>query len=155
MSLPDILASAIPVAAAGMSSSLVTPQSIAGWYGALAKPAFTPPNGLFAPVWIALYVAMAYAVWRVMALPARTPGRRAALAWFFIQLALNAAWPWAFFGARSPAAGAATILALLASLLVTIHLFRQVDRVAALLLAPCAAWVGYATYLTFGVWRLN
>jgi tryptophan-rich sensory protein len=33
--------------------------------------------------------------------------------------------------------------------------FRPIDRVAAWLLVPYAAWVAVATLLNFALWRLN
>lgn len=153
--LGQALAAALPVAATAMSAALATRSRVATWYTALEKPSFTPPNGVFAPVWTVLFAMMGYAVWRIIKLPRSVPERKSALAWFYIQLVLNAGWSWAFFGLTSPAAGAGTIVALLAALLATINLFWRIDRVAAALLVPYAFWVGYATYLTFGVWRLN
>jgi tryptophan-rich sensory protein len=38
----------------GLTASLFTEPNIAGWYAALAKPSFNPPNWIFAPVWTAL-----------------------------------------------------------------------------------------------------
>jgi tryptophan-rich sensory protein len=40
-------------------------------------------------------------------------------------------------------------------LLLTIVLFRQLDHVAAWLLAPYALWVAFATVLNATLWRLN
>jgi tryptophan-rich sensory protein len=40
---------------------MLTRPSIGTWYAALAKPVWTPPNWLFAPVWTTLYVLMAVA----------------------------------------------------------------------------------------------
>jgi tryptophan-rich sensory protein len=47
------------------------------------------------------------------------------------------------------------IVALLLAILVTIRLFWPLDRIAAWLLVPYAAWVGYATALNVAIWRLN
>lgn len=149
------LAVGLPVAAAALSGSVASKANIATWYAGLEKPSFTPPNGVFGPVWTVIDATMAYAAWRIISLPRSTPQRSPALAWFYIQLALNAAWSWAFFGWHSPVAGAGTIVMMLAAILATINLFWRVDRIAGAVLVPYAFWVGYATYLNFGIWRLN
>ena len=149
------LAAVLPVVAAGTLGSIATQPNIPTWYAGLAKPAFTPPNWVFAPAWTLLYLAMAYAVWRVLSLPRSTPGRAGALVAFFVQLALNAAWSWAFFGLRNPLAGLIVIALLIAAIVLTIHRFWNLDRFAALLLTPYLAWVAYASALNFEVWRLN
>ena len=99
------LAAALPVAAAAILGSVATLPNIPTWYASLAKPSFTPPNSVFSPVWTILYALMAYAAWRILSLPWGAPGRAGALMAFFVQLALNAAWSWAFFWMRSPLAG--------------------------------------------------
>jgi tryptophan-rich sensory protein len=144
-----------PVAAAAFLGNLATLPNIPTWYAGLAKPGFTPPNGVFGPVWTVLYALMAYAAWRILSRPKETPGRGAAVAAFFVQLALNAAWSWAFFWLRSPAAGLLVILPLLATIVATIRLFWPLDRLAAALLVPYAAWVAFATALNAAIWRLN
>jgi tryptophan-rich sensory protein len=153
--LQRFLAAVGPVALVAVSASLVTRPNIPDWYAGLAKPAFTPPNWLFPVAWTLLYAMMALAVWRILALPGNHPGRRAAVAAFFAQLALNGLWSFAFFGARSPLAGLAVIVALIAAILATMRLFGRLDRTAALLLAPYLAWVAYATVLNGAIWRLN
>jgi benzodiazapine receptor len=153
--LPARLAAAIlPVVAASLLGGWVTRPKIPTWYAGLAKPAFTPPNAAFAPVWTLLFGLMAYALWRILARPAG-PARARAVAAFFGQLALNVAWSFAFFGLESPGLALAVIAALLAAILATIRLFRPLDRVAAWLLAPYAAWVAYAAAVNLGVLILN
>jgi tryptophan-rich sensory protein len=149
------MAAVLPVALAALLATLATRPNIPTWYAGLAKPGFTPPNWVFGPVWTILYVMMAAAAWRILSLPQARPGRRAALTAFFVQLALNAAWSFAFFAAHSPGTGLAVIGALMAAILWTIRLFWPLDRGAAWLLVPYAAWVAYAAALNASIWRLN
>jgi len=143
-----------PVLLASGLASLATLPNIPTWYASLARPAFTPPNWVFGPVWTILYAMMAAAAWRI---PEKPPGpiRSRALAAFFGQLALNAARSFALFGAHSPFGGLIVIVPLLVMILVTIALFRPLDRLAARLLVPYAAWVAYAAVLNAAIWRLN
>jgi len=60
-----------------------------------------------------------------------------------------------FFGLRQPLGALIIIAALFAAILLTMRAFARVDRAAAWLLAPYAAWVGFAAYLNAGVWWLN
>jgi translocator protein len=144
-----------PVIAASFIGSSVTTPNLAPWYAGLTKPWFNPPDALFGPVWTALYALMAYAAYRIMVRPARTPWRTEALILFFTQLALNTLWSVAFFGMRSPALGVGVIIALFALIGLTMLAFAQVDRVAAWLLAPYLAWTGFAMLLNLELWRLN
>jgi translocator protein len=149
-----ILAVGVVFAAAALGSAATAP-AIKGWYAEIAKPWFTPPNWVFGPAWTTLYALMAYAFWRVLALPANLPGRRDAILAFLAQLALNALWSFAFFAWRSPGAGLAVVLVLWLAIAVTIARFRALDRVAALCLAPYLAWTTFAAALNAGVYALN
>ena len=153
--LSRFLLATVPVALTSVLGSWGTIPNIPTWYQGLAKPPLTPPNWLFGPVWTLLYLMMAYAVWRVLSAPPALPGRGRAIAMFFVQLGLNALWPWAFFAARNPGAGALNLVTLDLAVLATVGLFWRVDRVAALLLIPYLGWVMFATYLNLGIWRLN
>ena len=139
---------------AGWIGSLATAPNIPTWYAGLAKPAFNPPNAVFPVVWTILYVMMAVAAWLVWRAPAGE-SRRLALAAWFVQLALNVLWSFAFFGAQSPLAGLIVIVVLLAAIVVTILAFRRVSGWAALLLAPYLAWVAFATVLNASILSLN
>lgn len=144
---------AVTFAAAGIGGA-ATASSVGAWYPTLAKPAWNPPSWVFGPVWSTLYLLMAVAAWRVWR-HREHPQRRAALAWFFVQLALNALWSVLFFGLRRPDLALIEIVILLATLVATGWKFWGIDRVAALLWAPYVAWVGFATVLNGTIWWLN
>ncbi|MBL8699133.1 MAG: tryptophan-rich sensory protein [Alphaproteobacteria bacterium] len=139
----------------GYLGAQVTTPAIGGWYAGLAKPDFTPPNGVFAPVWTALYVMMAVAAWMVWRADAAPSAIEAAMRAFWIQLALNLAWSWIFFGARDVGWAFFEILLLIAALLVTILRFWKLSPRAGLLLLPYLAWSLFATALTLRIWQLN
>lgn len=133
---------------------LVTTPALRQWYPSLDKPAWTPPDGVFAPVWTALYLSMAIAAWMVWL---RHPSREVALALrlFAVQLVLNVAWSALFFGLRSPAAGLAGIVLLWCAILATSVAFHRVASIAGWILVPYLVWVSFAAALNFAVWRLN
>ena len=132
----------------------VTSTSVGTWYQALEKPPFNPPDWVFAPVWTVLYLMMAVAGWRVWR-AVSSPARRAALLAFGVQLALNLAWSFLFFGFHWIGAALAEIVALLTAIAITTSLFLRVDRPAAVLLVPYLLWVAYATALNAALWLLN
>ena len=131
-----------------------TAQGVGDWYPTLVKPGLTPPNGVFPPVWTALFVLMGIAAWRVWRLP-EGPARRRALLLFAVQLGLNLLWSILFFTLRSPAAALADIALLWLAILATLVSFWRLDRAAGLLLVPYLLWVTFAGYLNVGIVRLN
>ena len=145
----------LPVIAVALAGNIVTMPAVPTWYAGLEKPSFSPPNWLFGPVWTALYAMMAYAAWRILSLPPGIQGRRTALILFFVQLALNSAWSFAFFGFKSPFAALCVILALIAAIVATMMRFFALDRIAGILFLPYLAWVLFATTLNGAIWRLN
>ena len=86
----------------------------------------------------------------------RSPGpKRAALTLFGAQLVANALWSWLFFAWHRGALAAVEILVLLALIVAMIVAFWRISRVAALLMVPYLLWVGFASLLTWAVWRSN
>ena len=124
------------------------------WYAQLTKPDWTPPNGVFGPVWTILYGMMAVAAWLVW--KDRGISRaRLGLGLFGLQLALNVAWSWLFFGLQRPGTAMVEITLLWAAILATIIAFRRVCQVAGTLLLPYLMWVTFAAALNLEIWRLN
>lgn len=151
LSLAVFLVLCFGVAALG---SMATTPNISNWYAGLAKPTWNPPNWIFGPVWSALYLSMAVAAWLVW----RQDDLRGAavpMTIFGIQLALNVAWSWMFFGLHSPSLAVVEIVVLWLAIAATMVIFWRRSLVAGLLLVPYLAWVSFASVLNFVVWRLN
>lgn len=148
-----VLALAVTFAAAGIGS-VFTGRSVGDWYQALAKPSWTPPGWLFGPVWTVLYTLMAVAAWLVW----RQEGwrtARLALGLYAGQLALNAAWPAIFFGARMPGPAFVELVVLWLAIVATTAAFFRRTAAAGVLMLPYAAWTTFAGMLNFALWRMN
>ena len=124
------------------------------WFMALDKPAIFPPPAAFGIVWPILYTLMGLAAAMVCAAWGSRYRLPAILA-FVLQLLINLTWSPVFFGAHEITFGLYVIALLDVAVLVTIVLFWQVRRSAALLLVPYLAWVTYATALTTSIWLNN
>lgn len=134
--------------AAGATGGLFPPGN---WYRSLAKPVWTPPNWLFPVAWFTLYLCMAGAGARVGVLP----GNGIALALWSLQIALNGLWTPVFFGLRRIKLGFWVLLALWASVALTLWQLWVVDWVAGALFLPYLLWVTIAGALNLRVWQLN
>lgn len=138
---------------AGVGSWLTTP-ALDSWYATLRKPAWTPPNWLFGPVWSALYLSMALAAWLVWR-KRQVAKVRLPLSVFFLQLALNGVWSGLFFTLQSPRAAFFDIVVLWGMIVVTLLCFLRVSVAAGWLFAPYLGWVTFAVALNFSIWQLN
>ena len=142
------LAAAFAAGAVGAAATVDAPT----FYARLSRPPWAPPAWVFGPVWSTLFVLMGVAAWLVW----RSPGsRRTALGLFGVQLVANALWSWLFFAWHRGAWAMAEILVLLALIAATAVAFWRIRRVAGLLLLPYLLWVGFASVLTWTLWRSN
>jgi translocator protein len=124
------------------------------WYQSLRRPSWSPPDWVFGPVWTVLYASIGVAGWLVW----RERGSDqvdAALTVWGVQLVLNAAWTWLFFGLHRPGLALIDIVALAMAIAGMIVLFGRVSQVAAVLLVPYLAWVCFAAALNAAIWHLN
>jgi tryptophan-rich sensory protein len=122
------------------------------WYEQLTKPAWNPPNWVFAPVWTALYIAIAAAGWLTWR---RSQRVNPALVVWMLQLVANGLWSWLFFGLHEPALALMDIFVLLALIVCFIALARRHSVAASWLFAPYALWVAYAATLNAAIWQAN
>jgi tryptophan-rich sensory protein len=149
------IVSVVIAQAAGGIGALFTTPKIASWYATIAKPTWNPPSWVFGPVWTLLFVLMGVAASLVWARRGQSSVAQSALIAYGVQLVLNICWSYLFFGLESPGAAVVGIAALIIAILITIVLFWRVTPAAGWLMLPYLAWVSFASFLNFTVWRLN
>ncbi|MEO1703531.1 MAG: TspO/MBR family protein [Pseudomonadota bacterium] len=121
------------------------------WYLSLKKPFWTPPGWAFPVVWTILYIMIAYSGWIVW----QAQGFGPAFALWVLQLFLNGAWSWLFFGRRRMDQAMLDVSAMWIMIVAYIILTLPVSSLAALLFLPYLVWVTIAAALNWRVWRMN
>ena len=122
--------------------------------GGSARMMFSTIAWVFGPLWSILYLLMAVAAWLVWR-PRIYEDVWLALALFVAQLTLNGFRSFVFFGLRRPGAALVEIVVLFTAIAMTAMRFADFSRVAFWLMTPYGTWVLYASYLNFGIWRMN
>ena len=142
--------------AAGLLGTLVTVTGSDSWFALeLIKPAWQPPNYLFAPVWTILYILMGVAAGYVVSQGWSKKEVKIATGIFLIQLVLNVLWSYLFFGWHMLMAATIDIVALFVVICFMMYLFYHIKHVAAYLLIPYVLWVAFATVLCVTIWIMN
>jgi tryptophan-rich sensory protein len=140
---------------AGGIGSLFTYGAIPTWYATLTKTPLTPPNWLFAPMWITLFFLMGVALYLIWVRKGKDSRNWLALSIFSVQLVLNVLWSVLFFGLHNILFGAIEIVFLWFFIGATIIEFYSVDRKAAYLLFPYISWVTVAALLNITILFAN
>lgn len=124
------------------------------WYHNLNLPEFMPPDWLFSPVWIILYLMIFASFW--VAVTAKSAVQKSiAMIFFTMQLFLNFIWSTIFF-TRMDVEGALIIVIIMwIFILITIVEFFKISKLAAYLLIPYFLWTTYALYLNATIYFLN
>ena len=155
MDIIKLIISIVACEGAGGIGAIFTTPAIPTWYAGLKKPTFTPPNSVFGPIWITLYLLMGIAVFLVWREGLGQEGVTIAFVVFWAQLVLNILWSVIFFGLKSLFGGMVMILLLWIAILINIITFFGVSPLAGWLLIPYIIWVSIAANLNVQVWKLN
>ena len=131
---------------------LVTSLYKEPWYSTIIKPAFNPPDWIFAPVWIALYLAMSFAIWLIWINPKRS---EKVIYIYFIHLFINANWSVAFFGLHLILVSLIIILIIIFLVIWLMKLYYPINKLSSFLMAPYLMWLSYAFILNFYIFILN
>lgn len=124
------------------------------WYHSLNLPVFTPPDWLFAPAWIILYL-MIFSSFLVF-MQAKSPMKKTnALVFFLVQLLLNFIWSSVFFSNTDIQGGLIIIVIMWLFIAFTIYEFYKISKPASYLLVPYFLWITFAVYLNFEIYILN
>ena len=138
----------------GFLAGMFTSQAIPTWYASLTKPAFSPPNWVFGPVWTSLYILLGislFLIWKDEA----SKDRNRAIKVFSIQMLLNFAWSFLFFYFHLIGVALIEIILLWVSIGYMIYLFYKIRPFAAYLNIPYLIWVSFAVILNTGYYFLN
>ncbi|AWA29558.1 sensory protein TspO [Flavobacterium magnum] len=140
----------------GYCSGIATQSGGNDWFPTLKKPVFNPPKEVFMPVWTTLYVFMGVAAGLVWAeIESRREEVASALRFFWIQLALNAAWSFLFFMLKNPLLAFIEMIVLWLMIYETWYKFRRINAVSGWLFVPYLLWVSFALVLNGSLWWLN
>ena len=128
---------------------------IGPWYYALVKPAWQPPDWLFAPVWTTIYGLTALAgvqVWNHVWDPDK---RLWIMGLFALNALLNVLWSELFFGMQRPDWAMSEVIPFWLSILGLMIVVFPISRLAGWALIPYLIWVWFAGFLNLAIVRLN
>jgi len=131
---------------------LVTSLYKEPWYSTIIKPVFNPPDWIFAPVWIALYLAMSVAIWLIWINPKKS---EKVIYVYFIHLLINGSWSLFFFGLHLILVSLIIIALIIFLVVWLIKLYYPINKISSYLMFPYLAWLSYAFLLNFYIFILN
>jgi translocator protein len=143
------------VATAAAVGGLAASGSDPDLYESLDLPSWAPPDWVFSPVWVVLYIGLAIAGWLVARQGLRRTDVRIALALFGVHLVFQAAWTPIFFRAELFWWALADIVVALVTGVAAAAAMGRVSRWAGALMVPYVAWLAFAAALNAAVVALN
>ena len=122
------------------------------WYSTIIKPDFNPPDWIFAPIWIALYIGMSVAAWLIWINPER---KERIIYIYFIHLLINGSWSLFFFALHLILVSLIIIALIIFFVIWLIKLYYPINKISSFLMIPYLIWLSYAFVLNFYIFILN
>lgn len=124
------------------------------WYDSLVKPKFQPPAGIFAPVWIFLYIIMTVSFILILISPFKWTNIFAYI-FFIVQIIINLQWGTVFFKEHNLRKAFLLCVILTFLVFLTMLIFFHISKLAGILFLPYFLWCCFATLLMFEILELN
>lgn len=140
---------------AAVFAAVITGGSADPWYAALNKPAFTPPDIVFAIVWPYLFATMIVGTILVLNRSRQPRQYSGMMGTYYLMLAVGICWNLFFFGFHETGYAFGIIAALWLSVLALIVAYWRASPLAALLQLPHLVWITFAGVLNAAVWVAN
>ena len=121
------------------------------WYSEIILPSFNPPSWVFAPVWIALYILMSIAIWRIWV----KFFDRKILTIYFYHIFFNATWSIVFFGFHQIELALANLVIILIFIIMLMRFYLHKNKLSFFIMVPYFLWVSYAFVLNLAIAILN
>ena len=125
------------------------------WYSQLKKPAWSPPAGIFGPVWTVLYIGIAVSFGHVFYKTATRQWPAVVALPFALNLIFNLAFTPLQFGLKSNPLAAVDILLVLGTLLWSMIKVQPHSSWVFYAQIPYLLWVSFATVLQLTITFLN
>ena len=122
------------------------------WYSTIIKPSFNPPDWVFAPIWISLYLLIGYASWIMWSSKNNT---QKILNIYFIHLIFNASWTITFFAFHQILASLIIVGLIIFFVVWLIRLYYPINKISAYLMLPYLSWLCFAFVLNYSIFALN
>ena len=131
---------------------LVTISSKEPWYSQLTKSNYNPPDWIFAPIWLTLYLMMTIAIWLFWHSKKRDMNT---IYIYFIHILFNTTWSIVFFGLHQIFLALVALIVLIFLIIILIQRFKRVNLLSYYLMIPYLLWTVYALFLNFNLMVLN
>ena len=122
------------------------------WYSTIIKPSFNPPDWVFAPIWMSLYLLIGYASWLMWSSKNNT---QKILNIYFIHLIFNASWTITFFAFHQILASLIIVGLIIFFVVWLIRLYYPINKISAYLMLPYLSWLCFAFVLNYSIFTLN
>ena len=131
---------------------LATISSKEPWYSQLIKSNYNPPDWIFAPIWLTLYLMMTIAIWLFWHSKKRDMNT---IYIYFIHIVFNTTWSIVFFGLHQIFLALVALIVLIFLIIILIQRFKRVNLLSYYLMIPYLLWTIYALFLNFNLLILN
>lgn len=122
-------------------------------YSSIITPPFAPKPIVFSIVWTVLYILMG--VSSVIIANSKTQYKKSAINIYLLSLIFNFVWSPIFFNRRQFYVSLLVIIILFLLVSTTIRIYKEINRLAAVLQLPYLLWLIAAFYLNIGIILLN